>query len=128
MAKTLRVLYVEDNDELRETIGCMLEGDAREIVSVATGEQALAACAAGPFDVLVTDVSLPGMSGTDLARRAVAEGFARWIVLCTGYALQHGVAAIGPNVRALTKPFEIEELEALMEEFESDVRRGGAAA
>ena len=40
-----------------------------------------------PFDVLVTDVSLPGMSGTDLARRLLADDPLRWVVLCSGYEL-----------------------------------------
>ena len=71
--KQLRMLYVEDNDELRETFQEMLEDDQREVVACATAEEALVLWDASHFDVLVSDISLPGMSGTDLARRMVCE-------------------------------------------------------
>ena len=53
----------------------------------ASAEEALVLDAGHPFDVLVTDVSLPGMSGTDLARRLLADDPLRWVVLCSGYEL-----------------------------------------
>ncbi len=86
-APPLRILYVEDNDNLRETIGMLLESDAREVTTVASAELALAAWQADRFDVLVTDVSLPGLSGTALARRVLADAPQQWIVLCSGYGL-----------------------------------------
>jgi hypothetical protein len=42
--------------------------------------------------------------------------------LCSGYEFDEHVFAFGPNVRALTKPFEIEDLEALMNELCASVR------
>ena len=39
------------------------------------------------------------------------------MVLCTGYELRSGLPHLGQNVRALTKPFEIEDLEALMNDI-----------
>ena len=80
--KTLSILYVEDNKELRETLSDMLEGPGRSVVAVATGEAALAAWQLGASDLLVTDISLPGMSGTDLARIVLAKNPAQWVVLC----------------------------------------------
>ena len=115
--KSLRILYVEDNDELRETFREMLEGDGREIVACANGEDALALWEERVFDVILTDISLPGMSGTDLARRVLANDPNKWIVLCSGYHYRHGLAALGPNVRSLPKPFELDELDALMGEI-----------
>lgn len=115
----MKILYVEDNDDLRETIGLLLAGDKREVAAYATAEQALAAIDREPFDVLVTDVSLPGLSGTDLARRLLAQDPQRWVVLCTGYELRTGLPHLGPNVRALTKPFEVEELDVLMHEIDA---------
>ncbi|HWH84218.1 MAG TPA: response regulator [Burkholderiaceae bacterium] len=113
----LSILYVEDNDDLRETIGLLLEASDREVVTCANAEAALAAVAARPFDVLITDVSLPGLSGTELARRVLADDPQRWVVLCSGYEFRHGLEQLGPNVRSLSKPFEVEELDALMGEI-----------
>ena len=113
----LNILYVEDNDDLRETIGILLEGEGRDIATCPDAERALALWEQQKFDVLVTDVSLPGMSGTDLARTVLARAPLAWVVLCSGYDLRHGLDRLGPHVRALSKPFEPEELDALLNEI-----------
>ena len=115
--KPLRMLYVEDNAELRDIFQEMLEGDQREVVACATAEEALVLWNASHFDVLVSDISLPGMSGTDLARRIIALHPECWVVLCSGYAYGDALRALGPRVRALAKPFELEDLERLMDEI-----------
>ena len=120
----LRILYVEDNDDLRETIGMLLESDERQVATVPNAEAALAAWEAERFDVLVTDVSLPGKSGTALARELLAANPQQWVVLCSGYGFGEAIAALGPNVRALPKPFELDELDALMDEIVAALARG----
>ncbi len=112
----LRILYVEDNEYLRENIGLLLEGDDREVTLCATGEEALDACASHDFDLVVTDVSLPGISGIDLTRSLLQSAPHRWVVLCTGYPLGQRASELGVNVRSLSKPFELEELDALVAE------------
>ena len=110
----MRILYVEDHPELRETIGMLMEGEGRTVTPCASAEEALVLDAGDPFDVLVTDVSLPGLSGTDLARQLLAGDQQRWVVLCSGYELGSHPTQWGPNVRVLLKPFELEELEQLL--------------
>ncbi|MDP9044451.1 MAG: response regulator [Pseudomonadota bacterium] len=112
----MTILYVEDNEHLRETIGMLMEGDGREVVLCASGEEAIACCEQQRFDLVVTDVSLPGISGTDLARRLLRADPGRWLVLCSGYDFVDSVRQFGPNVRSLRKPFELEELDALIAE------------
>jgi len=120
--KTLSILYVEDNKELREALSEMLAGPGRKVVSFGTGEAALAAWDACAPDLLVTDISLPGMSGTELTRLLVAKNPAQWVVLCSGYDFGSHIATLGRNVRALPKPFEIEQLEALFDEINLALR------
>jgi two-component system cell cycle response regulator CpdR len=115
--KSLSLLYVEDNDDLREIFQEMLEAENREIVACANGEDALAVWESRHFDIVLTDISLPGMSGTDLARRLLEMQPNAWIVLCSGYHYPHGLSSLGPNVRSLPKPFELEELDTLMQEI-----------
>ncbi len=115
--KPLRMLYVEDNAELREIFQEMLEGDQREVMACASAEEALVLWNASHFDVLVSDISLPGMSGTDLARRILASHPERWVVLCSGYDYGDALRTLGPRVRALSKPFELEDLDHLMDEI-----------
>lgn len=113
----MRILYVEDNEELRETIAMLMEMEGRSITKCATAEAALQLDAKETFDVLVTDVSLPGMSGTDLARQVLAKDPERWVVLCSGYQFGTALSSLGPRVRALVKPFELDELDALLAEI-----------
>ena len=121
--KTVSILYVEDNELLRDSIAELLSGSDRLVTSVADGEQALTAFTEQPFDIVVTDVSLPEMSGTELARRILATHPQQWIIFCSGYELQHGLSALGPNVCSLPKPFELEELDALMDDITNSLQR-----
>lgn len=121
----MRIVYIEDNDELRETIGSLMEAPGRSVTCCANAEEALQLDAQAPFDLVVTDVSLPGQSGTELAQALLKQSPQRWIVLCSGYDLGHYPAQWGPHVRSLLKPFEIEELETLLGQIEA--QRAGAA-
>lgn len=122
----MRILYVEDNRELRETIGMLMEAEGRTVTSCATAEEALKLDAQQSFDLLVSDVSLPGMSGTDLARQLLAEDPGRRVVLCSGYPLGGYPDAWGSNVRTLLKPFELDELEQLLGSIQEAVARSAA--
>lgn len=124
----LSILYVEDNDDLREIIGTLFEGEDRTVTTCATAEAALLLMAARRFDVLVTDVSLPGMSGTELARRLLQEDPEHWVVLCSGYEFRIGLDTLGPNVRALLKPFDIEDFDRLLADVEASRRDAETAS
>ena len=118
----LRILYVEDSHELRDTIAMLMEGPGRTIVACTSAEQALQHEADhGPADLVVTDVALPGMSGTELCSKLLAGDAQRRIVLCSGYALQ-GEEAQGPRVQVLHKPFDIEALEDLLDAVQAEVQ------
>ena len=114
----LRILVVEDNPDLRETLSLLLEGDDRHIESVANAEDALRDFTARPFDVVFSDVRLPGMSGLDLAERLRAFVPAPWIVMSSGAAVPALPAAAEARTRFLGKPFTMEALDALLAEFE----------
>lgn len=123
----LQILYVEDNDDLRETVGLLLAGDDRVVTSYGRAEEALAAFERGAYDVVITDVSLPTMSGIELARKLLQMAPQTWIVVSSGYDLAHGLQTLGPRVRSLPKPFEIGEMEALMAQIGAElVRERGA--
>jgi YesN/AraC family two-component response regulator len=117
------ILYVEDNDDLRESIAMMLEADDRDITSCATAEEALAALQRRDYDILITDVSLPGISGTDLAKRVTADKPDQWVILCSGYQFDHGLKTLGKNVRAILKPFEIEDMDNMLAEIIGSLAR-----
>lgn len=113
------MLYVEDHADVRELIVMLLEEEGLAVVACASAESAEAAFAQGGFDILMTDVSLPTMLGTELATRLRRVRPDLWVVFCSGYSMQAGLSAWGPRARSLMKPFEAHELHALMEEIRS---------
>ena len=117
MTQTLQVLYVEDNDDVRELIVMLLEDEGLAVVACSSAEAAQAQFALQHFDVLITDVSLPSMMGTELATRLQRLSSDLWVVFCSGYAMQHGLLSWGPRARSLVKPFEANDLHAVMEEI-----------
>jgi CheY-like chemotaxis protein/two-component sensor histidine kinase len=123
-ASALRALFVEDNVDLREKIAWLLEEQGLEVQTCATAEEALAAYAPAKFDLVVTDVSLPAMSGVDLARLILDREPDAWVVFSSGYAMGDDLRSFGPNVRALLKPFELADIERLT----AEVRQLKAAA
>ncbi|MGS1039140.1 response regulator [Burkholderia glumae] len=68
-----RVLVIEDDSAMRESIRVLLEGETTEIVAVATLASALDALAQGGFDCVVTDLALPDGTGYDLLERLAAD-------------------------------------------------------
>jgi CheY-like chemotaxis protein/CHASE3 domain sensor protein len=68
-----RVLVIEDDTAMRESIRALLLGDSTEIVAVATLESAFEQLAKGVFDCVVTDLALPDGTGYDLLERLAAN-------------------------------------------------------
>ncbi len=119
----LRALFVEDNMDLREQIAWLLEEQGLTLTTCETAEAALAAYAPGRFDLVITDVSLPAMSGVELARAILAQAPDEWLVFSSGYVMGD-LAGFGRNVRALLKPFELSTLERLVEDVRAARRPG----
>lgn len=117
MSAPLRILYVEDNAIVREITSELLAQDQREIVTCATAEEALKEFAAAPFDLVITDVSLPVMSGIELARSILELKPHVPIILASGYDLDFAIEDWASNVRSVIKPFGAAEIEALMIEL-----------
>jgi DNA-binding response OmpR family regulator len=113
----MRVLFVEDNPDVREAVAVLLQEQALEVLTCASAESAEAAFSAGRFDLLLTDVSLPAMSGVELARRLLRQRPELWVVFLSGYAMEAHLETLGPRVRCLRKPFHPEALHGLIEDI-----------
>jgi CheY-like chemotaxis protein len=112
----LRILYVEDNLIVREVTSELLTQDQRQIVSCATAEEALKEFKERDYDVVITDVSLPVMSGLDLARNILTLKPEAPIIIASGYAVDLTLKTWGPNVRSIIKPFNGADIDALITE------------
>ncbi len=110
----LRILYVEDNPLVREVTSELLAQEQRQVVALATAEEALDEFKVAPFDVVITDISLPQMSGLELARNILELNPGVPIIIASGYALTSVVQNLGPKVRTIVKPFEAEQIDLLI--------------
>jgi CheY-like chemotaxis protein len=108
-----RVLLVEDNDAVRETLADLLESEGFRTVQAIDAAQAMTLMRSQPdFDVLVTDLSMPGADGITLIHQA--RQIQRFLpaILLTGYAEQVTSVAVvaGTSFHVLRKPVEGERL------------------
>jgi two-component system, cell cycle response regulator CpdR len=111
----LRVLYVEDNALVRELTCELLAAGSREVTAAATAEEALRAFKPGQFDIVLTDLSLPAMSGIEFVRLVQNIDPLVPVILISGYALAPEQFGLGPTVKALTKPVDPPELDSLIQ-------------
>ncbi|RZT10981.1 Response regulator receiver domain-containing protein [Duganella sp. CF402] len=112
----LRLLVVEDNADARYLVCETLRALGHEVQAVASGEDALPQLAAQPFDVLFTDVSLPGMSGVDLARQALRQHPRMALLFASGYGDELTRRLEFP-ARSLQKPYDIEHLQTALDQI-----------
>jgi CheY-like chemotaxis protein len=113
-AGNLRILVVEDNLDSQYLVCEMLRAFGHEADGVGHPDDALSRLAANTYDVLFTDVSLPGMSGVDLARKALADKPVLRVIFASGYGdtlLRH----LDFPYLSLTKPYEIDQLQAALD-------------
>jgi len=81
-----------------------------DVVSVGDAETALATIESGRFDLVVSDVVLPGMSGFELARTVEQRWPATALLLMTGFFGTDTRGTDLANVEVLSKPFSIDAL------------------
>jgi CheY-like chemotaxis protein len=108
--KGMRILVVEDNADANYLVCEMLQAMGYTVDAATTGEQALALLAETRPDILFSDVSLPGMSGVDLARLALKTHPDLRIVFATGYNNTLASELEFPAV-AIQKPYDLEQLQ-----------------
>jgi DNA-binding response OmpR family regulator len=109
------ILYVEDNDLIRETFADVLTTATRQVVCVADSAGAREALRQQTVDLLMTDVHLPDGSGLDVAREALMQNPALPVIVCSGHDVSDVARLLGPTAHPLRKPVDLHELEALVE-------------
>ncbi len=109
---TESVLLAEDEPRLREAIARMLRSLGYSVQAAANAEAALllARGSSQPVQLLVSDVMMPGMRGTELARILTQELPGLRTLLISGYAAPEVLEARPGTAAFLGKPFSIEDL------------------
>jgi DNA-binding NtrC family response regulator len=107
-----KVLYVDDEDDLREVFAAVFGADF-EVTLAASGPEALEKMASEPFDVLVSDMRMEPMRGSELLARAYAEHPDVERILLTGFSDHDDLAAAvndGHVFAYVQKPWEADQL------------------
>ena len=111
------ILYVEDDSFIREAFVELLATPERRIVPVADGAGAYDALREQNVNLLITDIRLPDGSGLDVAREALRQNPRLPVIVCSGENLMDVTRLLGPTAHVLKKPFDLNELEALVEKL-----------
>jgi len=111
------VLIVDDEESIRFGVSEVLSLHGYEVESVGDGEEALARLAARRFEAVLSDISMPRMSGVELLRRVRALDFDLPVILLTGDPrLETAIAAVEAGaLRYLQKPVSTAEIESALE-------------
>jgi two-component system response regulator RegX3 len=129
---TARVLLADDEPDILAPVAYALRAEGFEVETVEDGEQAFDAARAGGFDVVVLDIMMPKLSGTEVCRRLRAESIVPIIMLTAKDAEVDRV--LGLELGAddyVTKPFSTRELasriRAVLRRGELERSAGGAS-
>jgi putative nucleotidyltransferase with HDIG domain len=120
--ETLRVLVVDDNASLLRFLVSAFSANGCTVTQAAAAEQALALITTESFDLVVSDIKMPGLSGLDLLRSVKGKQPGTPVVLITGnpsvnsavFGLRHGAYDYLP------KPFSIREVQHLLARIRTD--------
>ncbi len=104
---TRRILVIEDDAPLRAFVRTVLSGEGHGVDEAPDGEAGLAKLAALPYDLVVTDMRMPGRSGLDVLREGRnLSPSTRWVVMTAHGSVDNAVEAMKAGAADyLTKPF-----------------------
>jgi DNA-binding NtrC family response regulator len=106
------VLVVDDDLSVQDSVKCLLDTDGYDVTTATTGEEAVSRLARQGFDVVVSDIKMPGLTGLDVLERTRLLSPRPGVVLMTGYAtLDTAIEALRRGASDfLLKPFEVDDL------------------
>ena len=114
-----RALVVEDDPDQLHIIASVLAHHDIEVVTASSGSGMLERLDEfGPFDVIITDISMPAMTGVEAVQLARAAGHGAPVIVTTamrGTDFEAAVAALGRSTVVLQKPFTLAALRRLVE-------------
>lgn len=126
----LHVLVADDDPALLGTIAETLEDAGATVACARNGSELIELLGEqGPFDLVVTDVSMPWMTGLEAMQSTRHAGLPTPVIVMTALnddSIAEGVKALGERAAFLRKPFGIAELEAAIKEALLPASESGA--
>lgn len=122
----MNILLVEDSDEVSCITVEYLHELGHQVVAVAEAEEAIVQLKNEPFDAVMTDIRLPGMSGIELAKSLIKEYPNLPVVIASGYGAVNVEFLLGEKLRTvlmLPKPYDLPDLERTLNEAAAIAQR-----
>jgi DNA-binding response OmpR family regulator len=124
----LRILLAEDERSVAFSVAFALKIDGHKVQVVAEGEQALASVRAEPdgFDLLITDHSMPGMTGVELIQQLREKSVRGKVMVLSAHLsaeIRAAYEALGVDAM-VSKPFDVHELRATVTRLQHGVKPG----
>jgi DNA-binding NtrC family response regulator len=123
-AEDFKILVVDDNRELREILEEYLRGEGDNVAGADDGKAALDKYRANYYDLIITDLNMPELTGMELIKIIQQENEVTEFVIITGYAsMDSAVEAIKIGAfDYIVKPFRMEELSVVVKNVREKVR------
>jgi diguanylate cyclase (GGDEF)-like protein len=115
--KSFRILVVDDEEIIRSLFRDVLEDKGYQVVLAPNGEEAIERLKETPFDLVITDIRMPGIDGMEVLRRSKAKYPEIDIIIITGYAsVETAVEAMKLGAADyLTKPLNIDQIRIIVD-------------
>ncbi|HOC43881.1 MAG TPA: sigma-54 dependent transcriptional regulator [Thermoanaerobaculales bacterium] len=124
-ATPVRILVAEDDAEMLELLARVLREEGYRVLTAGDGHQALARIEEGDFDLVLSDVRMPGPDGMEVLRRAMASRLHQPVILMTAFgSISSAVEAMRAGAfHYLTKPFSLDELLEIVNGAATQIRQ-----
>ncbi len=110
------ILVVDDELSMRQFLKILLEKEGYKITTAAEGSEALALATQQPFDLVISDIRMPGMSGLELLAQLKQAKADIGVIMITAFASPDDAVAAMKNgaFDYITKPFNVDEIKSVI--------------
>lgn len=113
----MKILMVDDEPLVCESMRMMLEIDGHEMDAAYSGSEALDKLDARQFDLVFTDFFMPGMKGDQLAREVRGRNEQTPVIMVTGFPPNPPPREVA---KVVFKPFDLRSIRGILSEFKSE--------
>ena len=120
----ITILIAEDDLDMLELLDRVLQEEDFNVIRARSGKEAISIIETGQFDVVLTDLKMPGASGIDVMRAARAKYLYQPVIVMTAFGtIDSAVKAMKEGAYSyITKPFDIDDLILMLRGIASQVR------